>query len=44
LPLATELKGPVIVTEKDATTYFPTGWTGVASQNGYLRIRKDERA
>ena len=44
LPVATDLRGPVIVTEKDATTYIPTGWTGVASQNGYLRIRKDEQA
>ncbi|MGE5072329.1 MAG: hypothetical protein ACM3MF_02790, partial [Anaerolineae bacterium] len=44
LPVGTSLRGPLIVTEKDATTYVPTGWTGVASQNGYLRIGKDAEA
>ncbi len=42
LSLGIKLEGPVIVTEKDATTYIPTGWSGIASQSGYLRVRKNE--
>ncbi|MDX1378737.1 MAG: hypothetical protein R3307_07805, partial [Anaerolineales bacterium] len=37
----TMLKGPAIVTERDATTYIPTGWKVHVTDNGYLRIRKD---
>ena len=42
LPLDEKLAGPLVVTEKDATTYIPTGWVGYATQGGYLRIRKNE--
>jgi N-methylhydantoinase A len=42
LSLGIRLVGPVIVTEKDATTYIPTGWIGTTSKSGYLRVRKNE--
>jgi N-methylhydantoinase A len=42
LSLGIKLVGPVIVTEKDATTYIPTGWIGTTSKSGYLRVRKNE--
>ena len=41
LSLGMKLEGPVIITEKDATTYIPTGWSGVTSKSGYLRVRKN---
>jgi N-methylhydantoinase A/oxoprolinase/acetone carboxylase beta subunit len=41
LPLGIKLAGPVVITEKDATTYIPTGWMGVTTDGGYLRIRKN---
>ena len=39
LPPGTELDGPAIVLEKDATTYIPTGWKAAITHNGYLRIK-----
>ncbi|MFN2199190.1 MAG: hypothetical protein ACK2UW_23940, partial [Anaerolineales bacterium] len=36
------LEGPMIVTEKDATTYVPTGWVVTPAPGGYLRIRKND--
>jgi N-methylhydantoinase A len=42
LSFGMKIDGPVIVTEKDATTYIPTGWIGTTSKSGYLRIRKNE--
>ena len=41
LPLGIELAGPLVITEKDATTYIPTGWIGSTSAGGYLRIHKN---
>jgi N-methylhydantoinase A len=41
LPLGIKLVGPLVITEKDATTYIPTGWIGSTSKGGYLRIRKN---
>lgn len=43
LPIGTELDGPVIVLEKDATTYIPTGWKGQVVEGGYLRLKNHER-
>jgi N-methylhydantoinase A len=42
LSLGLMLNGPAIVTEKDATTYIPTGWLATTTKSGYLRIRKNE--
>ena len=42
LSLGIRLAGPAIVTEKDATTYIPSGWVAQASRGGYLRIRKSD--
>lgn len=39
LPPGSELEGPAIVLEKDATTYIPTGWNAMITHNGYLRIK-----
>jgi len=36
----TDLTGPLIITENDATTYIPTGWQGQLAPGGYLRIKK----
>jgi len=41
LSLGIKLEGPVIITEKDATTYIPASWIGVTSKSGYLRVRKN---
>lgn len=42
LSLGMRIPGPAIVTEKDATTYIPTGWVVQTSRGGYLRIRKSD--
>ena len=43
LSIGAELEGPVIILEKDATTYIPTGWKGLVVEGGYLRLRNYER-
>ena len=42
LSLDTQIEGPAIVLEHDATTYIPTNWTARVAQGGYLRIRKHD--
>lgn len=34
----TDIEGPAIIIEKDATIYIPTGWKAHVTNNGYLRI------
>ena len=41
LKAGSSIAGPAIITEKDATTYIPTGWKAQVTDNGYLRIKKD---
>ncbi|MBE9524671.1 MAG: hydantoinase/oxoprolinase family protein [Chloroflexi bacterium] len=38
----TEIEGPAIVVEKDATVYIPTGWKANITHNGYIRIKSYE--
>jgi len=38
-----QIEGPAIIPEQDATTYIPTGWKAHVTENGYLRIKKGER-
>lgn len=42
LPGGTELIGPAIIMEDDATSYVPTGWKANVTHNGYLRIKADD--
>jgi N-methylhydantoinase A/oxoprolinase/acetone carboxylase beta subunit len=42
LPLDSQITGPAIVLEHDATTYIPTGWIARMVSGGYLRIRKND--
>jgi N-methylhydantoinase A/oxoprolinase/acetone carboxylase beta subunit len=39
-----QIEGPAIIPEQDATTYIPTGWKAHVTENGYLRIKKDGRS
>jgi N-methylhydantoinase A/oxoprolinase/acetone carboxylase beta subunit len=41
LASGSQIEGPAIISEKDATTYIPTGWKAQVTENGYLRIKKD---
>lgn len=40
LPIAFQVGGPAVITERDATIYVPSGWFAQVVENGYLRIRR----
>lgn len=41
LPLDSQIQGPAIIMEKDATTYIPTGWVAQTTRGGYLRVKNN---
>ncbi|MFZ5809630.1 MAG: hydantoinase/oxoprolinase family protein [Chloroflexota bacterium] len=42
LPSQAVIPGAAVIVEKDATIYIPSGWTGQLTDNGYLRIRRND--